>query len=976
MQMNRMRVKATDSFFSGLKLIAFISLLHIFSVSPVHAEENTLEDYEAKLDLYMDSPNYQSYLSEQNQATEGLPDIHIPATDYTRVEEMDVSTLEDFEGESGQSLLTGDTGLIEYEIEVDKSGFYEMSLLYYPIEGNSAAIQRSFFLNEELPYSELNLIEFPRIWVNNTDTWEKDNQGNDLRPSQVEEPEWMEMNLQDSNGYVVEPLGFYLEKGTHTLTILSQREPMVLKEIILKEKKKLLTYEEYLDQTDGDKSSNQVIEIQGESANRKSSQMLYPIQDQSSPAVKPYSAKELLNNTIGGINWRSVGQWIEWDFEVEETGYYELGFHAKQNFMRGSRVARRIKIDGEVPYKELNDYGFDYRSDWDMYTLADEEEEPYLIYLEEGTHTLQMEVILGELSTIVGEVEQAIFDLNAIYRTVIRITGVSPDEFRDYQIESSIPNLVEKLTQVRDELNGVLDQLSQMGGVSSEKEAVIITMKDQLDSLLRNPELFSRTIDSYKTNVSALGTWIMQVIEQPLQMDTLYFKSPDAKMPKHKSGIFSKVAHEAKKLYYSFIIDYNVIGNVADTSEETETITVWIGSGRDQANVLKKLADETFTYNTDINVNVELVDINTLLQATLAGQGPDVALGVANDWPMNYGLRNAVVDLSEFQDIETIKDDFFESAWEPYIYDNDIYGLPETQTFPMMFYRKDILSELNLELPETWDDMKVALSVLSKNQMDLGMLPTEQTYSMLLYQNGGEYYHENGALSAVDSEEGIKAFREFTEYYSDYTLDRETNIEQRFRTGESPIIISDYTTYNNLMVSAPDIRGLWGFTTVPGTIREDGTIDKTVTTNGVYMPDGRTSTTAAVMMEGTSSKENSWEFLKWWVSEEAQTAFGKELESLMGAAARYPTANKNAFEKLPWPTRDYQALSEQMESLRGIPQVPGGYFTWRNVNNAFYRTVVNKNMAPREALTEYVRYINDEIAHKRNEFNMDIFTSP
>src|SRR5699024_7533083 len=121
-----------------------------------------------------------------------------------------------------------------------------------------------------------------------------------------------------------------------------------------------------------------------------------------------------------------------------------------------------------------------------------------------------------------------------------------------------------------------------------------------------------------------------------------------------------------------------------------------------------------------------------------------------------------------------------------------------------------------------------------------------------------------------DSEEGIQAFREFTEYYSDYTLDRETNIEQRFRTGESPIIISDYTTYNNLMVSAPDIRGLWGFTTVPGTVREDGTIDNTVTTNGIYMPDGRTSSTAAVMMEGTSSKTNSWDFMKWWVSEETQ----------------------------------------------------------------------------------------------------------
>lgn len=962
--------------FFVIKLMAFISLLHIFRVTEVQADEITLDDFEAKLDFYMEAPNFQTYMTVRDSSPDQLPEIRIPAVDYSRTEEMEVTVLDNFEGDTGQSLLTDDTGLIEYTFEVEKTGFYELSLLYYPIEGNSAAIQRSFFLNEELPYSELSLIEFPRIWVNSTDIWERDNQGNELRPSQIENPEWMEVKLQDSNGYVVDPLGFHLEKGTHTLTIVSQREPMVLKELILNEKETSLSYEDYLTQTNGKNTSNQVIEIQGEHANRKSSQMLYPVQDQSSPAVYPYSAKELLNNTIGGNNWRSVGQWIEWDFEAEEAGYYELSFHAKQNFMRGSRVARRILINGESPYEELSDYGFEYRSDWDMYTLVDEEDDPYLVYLDEGHHTLKVEVILGELSTVVGEVEQAIFDLNSIYRTVIRITGVAPDEFRDYQIEASIPNLVQNLTDVRDDLNVVLDQLGQMGGMSSEKEAVIITMRDQLDSLIRNPELFSRVIDSYKMNVSALGTWIMQVIEQPLQVDAIYFTSPDTPAPSHHAGLISKLAHEAKKLYYSFIIDYNVIGNVADASEQPETITVWIGSGRDQANVLKKLADENFTYETGINVNVELVDINTLLQATLAGQGPDVALGVANDWPMNYGLRNAVIDLSEFEDIHTIQDNFFESAWEPYIYQDNIYGLPETQTFPMMFYRRDILAELDLDLPKTWDEMKVALSVLSKNQMDLGMLPSEQTYSMLLYQNGGEYYEENGIRSAVDSEEGIQAFREFTEFYSDYTLDRETNIEQRFRTGESPIIISDYTTYNNLMVSAPDIRGLWGFTTVPGTVREDGSIDNTVTTNGIYMPDGRTSSTAAVMMEGTSSKENSWEFLKWWVSEEAQTAFGKELESLMGAAARYPTANRHAFENLPWPTRDYQALSAQMENLRGIPQVPGGYFTWRNVNNAFYRTVVNQNMAPREALTEYVRYINDEINHKRNEFNMDILTSP
>ena len=126
----------------------------------------------------------------------------------------------------------------------------------------------------------------------------------------------------------------------------------------------------------------------------------------------------------------------------------------------------------------------------------------------------------------------------------------------------------------------------------------------------------------------------------------------------------------------------------------------------------------------------------------------------------------------------------------------------------MMFYRKDILNELGVEVPKTWDDMKVVISELSKNQMSVGMLPSELTFTSLLYQYGGELYNEDGTASALNSEEAINAFKAYCEFYTDYKLDRATSVEQRFRTGESPIIIADYTTYNVLEVSAPDIKGL------------------------------------------------------------------------------------------------------------------------------------------------------------------------
>ena len=188
-------------------------------------------------------------------------------------------------------------------------------------------------------------------------------------------------------------------------------------------------------------------------------------------------------------------------------------------------------------------------------------------------------------------------------------------------------------------------------------------------------------------------------------------------------------------------------------------------------------------------------------------------------------------------------------------------------------------------------------------------------------------------------------------------------MEERFRTGECPIILADYTIFNNLQVSAPDIKGLWGMAPVPGKLKEDGSIDHSSASSGL----------ASMIMEESKDKDSSWEFLKWWTSADTQITYGKEMESLMGSAARVPMANIEAFDSLPWANDIYDALIEQLEQVKGIPQVPGGYFSWRNVNNAFFKvTTDTKAATPREELMEKVIYINDEITYKRREFNLPL----
>ncbi|MGB4140882.1 MAG: hypothetical protein WBK98_06210, partial [Limnochordia bacterium] len=201
--------------------------------------------------------------------------------------------------------------------------------------------------------------------------------------------------------------------------------------------------------------------------------------------------------------------------------------------------------------------------------------------------------------------------------------------------------------------------------------------------------------------------------------------------------------------------------------------------------------------------------------------------------------------------------------------------------------------------------------------------------------------------------------------------------QNRFRFGEMPIVIDDYGLYNRLVVFAPELRGEWGFALIPGTRQPDGTINRTVMgimegspmsvqLSGIQGP-------ATGILSTTSDPEAAWEFVKWWISETTQLQFGRELENLMGAAARYPTANLKAFAQLPWTAEERQILMEQWQWVEGALEVPGGYYMGRMFDWAFRSVVTSDNFtSPRETLIKYNMDINYELRLKRQEFGLEL----
>lgn len=903
--------------------------------------------------------SYEAYISKYSKENSPSKAITIDASTYANAQ-PEVEILENFMGQTGKSIKTGEEGFVEWNFNVDEPGLYSVLIQYYPIAGKGTDIEREFWINDNLPFYNASHMLFPRVWTNE-EAITQDSRGNDIRPTQIEAPTWKEEYLSDYMGYVQKPYQFYFQKGKNTIKLASVKEPLVIRKLVISQPEEIKNYKQVSEtyKANGYKEAQGGLNmVQGESAKYKSDPTLYPINDRTSPATVPYSPSKIKLNEIGGSNWKEPGQTITWEVEVPESGLYKLGIKYRQNLVRGSFVNRKLLIDDKVPFKEVENIQFNYENKWVMKELGNGTD-PYMFYLEKGKHKITLEVSLGELSDILKTAEDSVYQLNLAYRRMLMIMGSVPDQFRDYQLDKNVPDAIKILGEQATVTQKLSDKLRAITGQRGSQAAIIDRLAYQLKGLYEKPETIQTRWSDFEGNIASFASWILDTREQPLEIDYLVVAPKNAKMPSADVGFFSQAVHEVRSLIASFTEDYSSIGDL-----DKNGITVWVQTGRDQAQIMKHLVDNTFTTKTNIHVNIKLVQNGVLLPATVSGKGPDVALQVGEQDPVNFAMRNAAVDLSQFKDLDQVLNRFHPSAVVPYKYNGGVYALPETQTFPVMFYRTDILSELGLKVPNTWDELYDELGTIQQNYMDVGIpngVPSGlSSYATFLFQNGGSMYSSDGSKSALDSEDAISSFKKWTSLYVDYKLPLEYNFANRFRTGQMPIGIADYSEYNYLSVFAPEIRGLWDFAPVPGTVKEDGSIDRSVASTG----------TSCMMLQSSKKKEAAWEFMKWWTDASTQKEFGTEMESLLGVAARYTTANIEAVQSLPWSVKDYKNLMQQWQVVKGIPQVAGGYFTSRHVDNAF-RKVVYDGEDTRETLLDYVTVINGEIQNKRKEFKLD-----
>jgi ABC-type glycerol-3-phosphate transport system substrate-binding protein len=883
----------------------------------------------------------------------------IAPSDFIKASDMPVLTGEDARGyaEGAVRLRAGDS--FEAIVDVPKEGSYWLSFDYYLLSEGLQAAEYSVEVNGGEARAAL-----APLWRSGVEAFPVDRYGNEVMPNQRRAEEWQTAFLADPDPLNPEPMPVPLREGANTIRVTLTSGEVLGGSVTASEPVEPPPYAEYRARyADAPMIGEPVFIVrEAEKPDYKNDTTINPMPSRD-PVVSPYATNELLLNTLGGKTWDQTGQTVYYEIEIEQEGLYQLAVKYKQPDKPNSRVFRTFTIDGQVPFAEVRNYAFDYAVDWRTEVLHGEEG-PYRFYLSEGIHRIGIMADASPYREAMRLLQDSIRRANELNLNIRKLVGNDVDRYRDWEITDYLPTIREDLLGLAEALEREhADILALNGGNAS---AIGLThmrwAADRLKRLAEEPNLIPRRLQQLNGGTGSVAQSLslaMQDFEaQPIVLDQVFVSAGDAGYPEYHASWVRKFTEGAKRFFHTFVPK-------RDRADDATTLTVWINRPRNYMDLLQRMTDEEFTPETGIRVNFStLPNEQRLTLASASGTAPDIALGISNWIPFELGIRGAVLDLRQFEDFGRVIRPFSPGAFLPMTVHDQVFGLPETQDFYVLFYRKDILDSLQIPLPDTWNDVIEILPELQRYGMNFyspiagaaGSKPFMVT-APFIYQAGGDLFGKDAFETGIDSEESIAGIQLMTDLFKLYGLPMQVpNFFEHFRNGTLPLGIGNITTYVQMQVAAPELKGAWGIAPAPG-VERDGTVVR-------WQPG---SAQVSMIFKDTEHPEEAWTFLKWWSSTETQVRFANQLLTLYGKEYLWNTANTEAFKQAYWPEEDKAVVLEQWAWLKEAPKTPSAYMIERELSNIWNKVVFDGENI-QSAVEESVNEIDKETVRKMEEF--------
>ncbi|MGI6782537.1 MAG: extracellular solute-binding protein [Acholeplasmataceae bacterium] len=848
----------------------------------------------------------------------------------------------------------------EFNVDIPQTGLYALNFEYKAITESVRNIEVAILVNDESLYDESKSIIIPTFYNNPTELIQ-DRYGNDIMPVSNRYETWTNFTLRDTQRLVEDVLLFKLVAGLNKISIIRQNGEFLLSKVTIKNKDVYPSYVEYLN-SHNNPIPNELISFEAEQPlYRNSISIRYGTDREKN--VTPFALQKQKINIVDGDNFQTGGQALYYDVNCPKEGLYYITLKTKQLQLFQTSF-RRITINGEVPFSEANLIEFKNHKKWINNTLSNDDIE-YLFFLKKGKNRIGIEVNLSPFAKIHRNLNKVMVGVNDISLDLKKLAGSTSDKNREWDILSYLPNVVNELQHYYDLLTESYQMYQEINDTTKINEAVsaINQSRETLKKLIEKPNTLPKNIDKLSTDSNSvtakMGLVIPMVLRSPLSIDKIYVHG-NVKLPRPNANAFESAWLGIKRFFLSFF------NNEYRPTKNSEVLEVWVNRSRQYVNVMQEMADATFTRETGIKVNISIMpDEGKLIMAVSAGSQPDVALGVAGWRPYDFALRNAVTDMKQFPTFKEVSKRFNSGAFLQLIYEDGVYGIPETQNFNLLFYREDIMNKLNIAIPNTWDDVLSILPELQRYGLNF-FAPLSYTGAFkgfvhtmpFIKQCQGKIHSDDALRTTIDSEEVIKAMTLMTDLYTIYSLPLEVgSFYNSFRYGDIPIGIGDFGMYVRLLHAAPEIAGLWKIAVLPGMLRPDGVVDRSY--------DG--ASTSGIIFENSQKKEDAWKFLDWWTCDNTQLNYANNLINSMGPEYMWNTSNVKAFKEMAWDEHDKEVFLSQWEWVNDTEKTPASYMIERELSNAWNRVVFD-GINVRTAIEDATVIVNKEITRKMKEF--------
>jgi N,N'-diacetylchitobiose transport system substrate-binding protein len=202
------------------------------------------------------------------------------------------------------------------------------------------------------------------------------------------------------------------------------------------------------------------------------------------------------------------------------------------------------------------------------------------------------------------------------------------------------------------------------------------------------------------------------------------------------------------------------------------------------------------------------------------GQVPDVA-EMGSTWTPEFG------DIGALAPAQGKLDGYVESLVEGATVGGKVYGLPWYAGARALIYRTDVLADLGLSVPQTWDELlAVGRAVRDQKKMSaFGVAGNANHYFLpMVWQNGGEIATEKDGrwASAMDSPKAVEAVQFYADLYAKEHFAptgalswNARDVRAAFEAGDLAMMIGGGWDVRAILGAHPELAGKVGTALLP-----------------------------------------------------------------------------------------------------------------------------------------------------------------